>query len=131
MPATLHNVQRPVNRDVAPGALHPRSVRSEDGMMNLAKIRHARGLSQRDLGEMIGKNASTITRAEKMHRSAKMETYVACADALGVTLADLFSDNLSLAERALLETYRALPPDRQQQLAAMLDLVSAPPPPRD
>ena len=58
MTVTLHNVQRTVNRDIALCALHPRSVRSEDGRMNLAKIRHERGLSQRDLGEMIGKIAA-------------------------------------------------------------------------
>lgn len=40
MPAILHNVQRTVNRAVAPSALHPLSIRGEDGRMNLAKIRH-------------------------------------------------------------------------------------------
>lgn len=62
MTVTLHNVQRTVNRDIALCALHPRSVRSEDGRMNLAKIRHARGLSQRDLGEMIWRESSASCR---------------------------------------------------------------------
>ena len=49
--------------------------------MNLAAIRHMRGLSQRALGEMIGKDAAAINRAESMHRSATLLTYQKCADA--------------------------------------------------
>ena len=58
-------------------------ARADTTGMNLAKIRTSRGLSQKALGEMIGMDAATIQRAETMHSSAKLTTYVACADALG------------------------------------------------
>lgn len=66
--------------------------------MRLAEIRKARGLTQEHLAEMIGKHASTIQRAEVMHPSAKLETYLACADALKISVADLFVDDLSAAD---------------------------------
>lgn len=61
--------------------------------MNLTGIRRERGLTQRALGELIGIDAATINRAEKMDQTAKLATYIRCADALGVTLADLFADD--------------------------------------
>src|SRR5574343_1788270 len=61
-------------------------------LMNLRRIREARGLKQEHLAEMIGVNTSTISRAESMHPSAKLETYQKCAEALNLKLSDLFTD---------------------------------------
>lgn len=94
--------------------------------MRLAQIRNERGLSQKALGEMIGKDASTIQRAETMHHSAKLATYAACAKALKVTLADIFSDDLSPVERHVLETFRAAPPEARERLAQLLELAATP-----
>lgn len=94
--------------------------------MNLAKIRTARGLSQKALGEMIGMDAATIQRAETMHRSAKLTTYVACADALGVTLADLFSEGLSPVERRIIDAFRGMSEQQRDRTAELLGLLSAP-----
>lgn len=93
--------------------------------MNLAAIRRMRGLSQRALGEMIGKDAATINRAEAMHRSATLLTYQKCAEALGVTLADLFTDERSAIEAELVRVFRRIPEDRYQELLGLLRLAES------
>lgn len=125
----LHIVQFMVKQNVAYHAL-PRARKAEDTLpMNLAKIRAARGLSQKDLGEMIGKTASTIQRAEVMSKTAKLETYVESAKALNVPLAALFLDDLTPDEVRLIEAFRAKPEAQRERMVELLDLVTAPPPP--
>ena len=99
--------------------------------MNLASIRNARGLSQRDLAEMIDMDQATIQRAEKAHPSAKLATYQLCADALGVTLADIFSDERTLLEVRLIDAYRKIPEKKRDRVLAILDLVREEDPERD
>lgn len=129
MAGSLHNTQRTVKRGAACHALPPRPAQEEDGAMNLTKIRKQRDLSQRALADMIGMDAATVNRAEKMHPSAKLATYTACAEALGVTLADLFSDEMPPPERALIEAYRALSPEGRRHVLALVEMVSAQPAP--
>lgn len=93
--------------------------------MNLTRIREAKGLTQRALGDLVGVDASTINRAEKMHSSAKLHTYVMCAEALGVSLADLFADDRSALEAELVAAFRKIPPARHAELLAMLRLARA------
>lgn len=93
--------------------------------MNLTRLRKARGLSLDALGEMIGKDASTVQRAEKMHQSAKLETYKLCAEALDVTLADIFSDELSPVERALVKAFRNTPEERRGIWGELAKLAKA------
>jgi transcriptional regulator with XRE-family HTH domain len=93
--------------------------------MNLARIRSAKGLSQRDLAEMLGVNQSTIQRAEKMHPSAKLETYQKCAEALGCELSDIFADDRAPAEIALVTAFRNVPEANRAKVFAILDLVRA------
>ena len=66
---------------------------------------------------------STIQRAEIMHHTAKLETYSKCAAALGVTLADLFCDDRTAAETAIIAAIRGLPDDRRDILLGMLKVV--------
>lgn len=127
MPRPLHNVQRPVNRIIAHSALPQFQRRWDDVLMNLTRIRKARGLSQKALGEMIGMDAATVNRAEKMHPSAKLATYVACAKALGVTLEDIFGPDLSDIEAKIIEAFRSMPEAKRQQVAGLLDLIEAQP----
>lgn len=104
----------------------PASARKgQTGGMNLTRIREARGLSQRALADMIGMDAATVNRAEKMHHSAKLATYIMCAEALGVTLADIFGDDRSAIEAELVKAFRQVPPERHDELLAMLRLVRA------
>lgn len=91
--------------------------------MNLARIRSARGLSQRDLADMLGVNQSTIQRAEKMHPSAKLDTYQRCAELLECELSDIFSDERAPVELALLSAFRKIPEAKQAEVLAILDMV--------
>ena len=84
--------------------------------MNLARIRQSRKLSQRDLADMIGMDPATVQRAETEHPSAKLATYKLCAEALGVPLAALFSDQLTDDEIQALQMYRAVPAERRHVL---------------
>lgn len=91
--------------------------------MNLARIRKAQGLSLADLGEMIGKDPSTVHRAEKMDKTAKLETYQLCAKALGVTLEALFCSDLEPIERELVAAFRAVKEDQRSVFVGLIALA--------
>lgn len=91
--------------------------------MNLARIRELRGLTQRDLAEMIGMNAATIQRAEVGAPSAKLETYKKCAAALNVSLSDIFCDDMTVIERELIAVFRRIPTAKHEQLLGLLQLA--------
>ncbi len=74
---------------------------------------------------MIGKDASTVQRAEKMHSSAKLETYQLCATALGVSLSDIFSDDLTVIERELIKAFRAFPADQRGGFVGLIEMAKA------
>jgi transcriptional regulator with XRE-family HTH domain len=95
-------------------------------IMNLTKLRKSRGLSQKALADMIGMDAATVNRAEKMHPSAKLATYVACADALGVTVEEIFGNDIEPMEAKIIEAFRLMSPARKQRVAELLDLIEAP-----
>ncbi len=95
----------------------------QNAAMNLAKIRNSRKLSQRALGEMVGMDAATIQRAEVMHPTAKLATYKKCAEALGVTLPDLFVEDQTPVEAELLRIFRSIPEDRHDEILAIIRLV--------
>lgn len=119
----LHNVHHGASGDVAHGAIAAESGLGHGAPMNLARIRSLRNLSQRDLADMIGMDAATVQRAETCHKSAKLTTYRACAKALGVTLADIFSDDRSAIEQELLDTFRKIPESRHGELLRLLALA--------
>lgn len=93
--------------------------------MNLARIRKARGLSQSDLADMIGKDTATISRAESMSKTAKLETYQLCADALDVTLSDIFCEDIAPIERELLAAFRAFPEAQRGPFVGLIDMAKA------
>jgi transcriptional regulator with XRE-family HTH domain len=92
--------------------------------MNLPRIRKARGLSQSDLAEMIGMDTATVSRAENMKKSVKLETYQLCAMALGITLADIFCETMEPVERELIAAYRASP-DSHRAFEGLVDMAKA------
>ena len=96
--------------------------------MNLRAIRQAKGLRLTDLADMIGTDVSTVSRAENMHKSAMLATYIKCAEALGVTLADLFSDDRTALEQSLISAFRRVPTDKHAMLFDLLKLAEAQPP---
>lgn len=78
---------------------------------------------------MLGIDKSTISRAENAHSSAMLNTYQRCADALGVTLSEIFCDELTPDEAELLRVFRAIPRENHAQIIGLLRLsqVTAPP----
>ncbi len=115
----MHKVHNSVNQNYAHGAFARIMRAAHYCGMNLATYRKAKGLSQEQLAELIGVNQSTIQRAETMHASAKLETYAKAAEALGVTLADLFSDDRSSEEALLVIAFRSSDQSRKQILSAL------------
>lgn len=93
--------------------------------MKLTHFRNARGLSQRELAAMIGMDAATVNRAEKMSPSTKLATYVKCAEALGVSLSDIFCENRSAIEADLLAAFRQIPTERHQELLGLIRLAAS------
>ena len=91
--------------------------------MNLARIRKARNLTQPDLADMIGLDQAQVQRAEAMKPTAKLQTYIKCADALGVSLADIFADGGGAMDRELLALFHRIPADRRQEAIALLRVV--------
>jgi len=95
--------------------------------MNLRAIRKARGLSQQQLADMVGVTQPTIVRAETMDDGAMLRTYIKCADALGVTLADIFADDRSALEQTLIGAFRRVPVEKHPMLFDLLKLAEAQP----
>jgi transcriptional regulator with XRE-family HTH domain len=88
--------------------------------MRLAEIRKRRGLTQVQLAEMSGVEQATISRIERGSDAVTVRGLRQIADALHVSVADLFLEDRDAAENALIKAFRALPPDRQ---AGWLDLA--------
>lgn len=98
-----------------------------DAHMNIARFRKSRNLSQRDLAEMVGCDQSTIHRAETMHSSAKMATYLDYASALDMELWELFSEDVTPEDLELLRIFRAVPKSKHDQLLALVRLAKEDP----
>lgn len=124
MADSLHYMQRVVKTDVAHRAFVTASRTLHYVHMQLANIRKQQNLSLKDLGEMVGLDASTIQRAETMHHSAKLATYKLCASALGVDLTDLFSDDRTAQELAILRVFRQARPEQRERMVQMLELAT-------
>ncbi|MDJ0628546.1 MAG: helix-turn-helix transcriptional regulator [Rhodobacter sp.] len=92
-------------------------------MNNLAQFRDLKGWSQKDLADIVGLNQSTIQRAETEHPSAKLATYKKCADVLGVSLCDIFCEQRSDLEAAVLKILSEIPSERHQEVLALFQLA--------
>lgn len=81
--------------------------------MQMAKIRKQRGLSQAELADAIGVEQPTVSRLEREDEGATLRLYKAAAQALGISLAELFADEREMAELSLIQAFRGLSPERQ------------------
>lgn len=100
-------------------------------MSNIARIRSIRDLSQAELGEMVGVKQPHISRIERGDEGPPLALFRSIADALGVTLCDLFADERTSAETLLLDVFRKLPPDRQKGWLDMANLALSETPPKE
>lgn len=125
----MHDMNIHDKHDYAPSgfAIACRAAHSRPAM-NIARIRKARGLNQTELAEMAGVSQATISRAEKGEDGATLGNLKAIAAALRVHLSDLFQDDRTAAEQAVIETYRSLPAERQKGWQDVLRLAASDPP---
>jgi transcriptional regulator with XRE-family HTH domain len=127
MAQKLHNMQLSVKPKIAHHAIEICNPLAHHANMHLKQIRKARGLTQGDLADMLGVDTSTIQRAEVMHPSAKLATYINAAQALNVTLPDLFVPYRTDVETAVIEILRRLSAADQARALAMLELAESRP----
>lgn len=64
----------------------------------LMRLRNERGLSQQQLGDLVGKDATTVTRHESGQRAMKPEQMMAYAEALDVDAGVFLSDQPTMAD---------------------------------
>jgi len=88
-------------------------------MTNIAHYRKLRGLKQAQLAELVDVTQPHMSRIENGDDGPPLRLFKSIAAALGVSLADLFSDAMTAAELGLLDAYRhAQPKERRIILAA-------------
>lgn len=123
--AMMHHEHQTVKRFDARGAFAFDMRRAHHPRMSMKQIRVARGLSQRDLADLVGVDQSTIQRAEAMKDGARMEVYRMVAQVLNVEIADLFTDARSPEELQILEGFRLAGARERQMMIAMASAVKA------
>lgn len=105
-----------------PDVFAPKSRKRYPAYMLAKEIRKQRGLTQVELADMVGIEQAHISRFENGSGGVTLNVAKKIADALCVSVADLFQDDRSAAEQMLIEAFRALPPDRRQ---GWLDMARA------
>ena len=70
---------------------------------NIRKYRKKRGLTQGQLGDIIGVKNNTISQYEKGRNSPEQNMIYAIANALGVNVGDLFPDTTTSPEESYIK----------------------------
>ena len=94
-------------------------------MTSIKLLRKVRGISQAKLSEMTGLAQPYISQVEKGDDGITLRSLRLIAQALDVPLYQLFVDDTTAAEMALIEVYRSLPDDRKQGWRDMAMMVKA------
>jgi transcriptional regulator with XRE-family HTH domain len=94
----------------------------------LKKLRDDRGMSMYRLTQMTGVSGHHIKGIEQGTRQPTIETLNKLVNALGSSLADIFSDDdnsvrLAEDERRLIENYRMVSEEKKSALLNMSDLL--------
>jgi transcriptional regulator with XRE-family HTH domain len=94
----------------------------------LKKLRDDRGMSMYRLTQMTGVSGHHIKGIEQGTRQPTIETLNKLVNALGSSLADIFSDDdnsvrLAEDERRLIENYRIVSEEKKSALLNMSDLL--------
>lgn len=94
-------------------------------MTNIAHYRKLRGMSQGDLAQMVGVSQPHISRAEKGDDGPPLRLFREIAEALGVSLADLFSDRQDQTTLMLADSFRRSDDRHRKLILAMVQQVEA------
>lgn len=98
---------------------------------NIRQIRKARGLTQKQLADMIDVSESIISQYENGRKSPSNETLLKLGEALDCSVSDILDDRkalnfaLSTLERDLIQKYRALDERGRRVVEAVIDAQSA------
>ena len=98
---------------------------------NIRQIRKARGLTQKQLADMIDVSESIISQYENERKSPSNETLLKLGEALDCSVSDILDDRkafdfaLSTLERDLIQKYRALDERGRKVVDAVIDAQSA------
>lgn len=98
-------------------------------MNNVAHYRKLRGLTQVELAEMIGFTQPHVSRIERGDDGISIKMFALIADALNVTLSDLFAERMASAEAELIKAFRSVPPRIQKSWIEMARAASEADPP--
>lgn len=95
----------------------------------IREFRKRAGLSQGELGKLVGLHQTMVGNIENGKRSLTLEWARRFAKTFGCTVADLLSDTdnptrLADDEAGLLETYRAAPDDQKANIARVAESLS-------
>ena len=97
---------------------------------NIRQIRKARGLTQKQLADMIDVSESIISQYENERKSPSNETLLKLGEALDCSVSDILDDRkalnfaLSTLERDLILKYRALDERGRKVVDAVIDAQS-------
>ena len=98
---------------------------------NIRQIRKARGLTQKQLADIIDVSESIISQYENGRKSPSNETLLKLGEALDCSVSDILDDRkalnfaLSTLERDLIQKYRALDERGRRVVEAVIDAQSA------
>lgn len=101
---------------------------TEYALMNIERLRNARGLNQDDLAEMADIKQSTISKIENGFDGVTLRVLKRIAIALEVEVRDLFDDERTAAEQSLIAAFRNLSPARQQGWLDLAETLTLPDP---
>lgn len=99
--------------------------------MNLRKIRRARGLTAKELGEKVGKTESAICMYETGKREPSYETLLMIAEVLDCSVGDIIGEKaledlgFTALERVIIQKYRTLDEYGKRAVEAVLDVEAS------
>ncbi|SEL23968.1 helix-turn-helix domain-containing protein [Pacificibacter marinus] len=94
-------------------------------MTNIAYYRKLRGLSQEDLAQKIGVKQPHISRIENGDDGPPLRLFMDIADALDVSLADLFSEEMTKAALMVVDAFRSGSDETRRLMSAMAKEVES------
>lgn len=95
--------------------------------MNIRQIRLARGMTQKQLAELVDVSESMISQYESGKKSPSNETLLKLGEALDCSVSDILDDRkafdfaLSTLERDLIQKYRAMDERGRRVVEAVID----------
>ena len=92
--------------------------------LRIKTAREAKGLTQENLAALVDLSSTHISVIERVMKTVRLDTFVAIANALGVSadtlLVDVVTHSVNGLANGLPEAIRTLPPDEQKRVMKAL-----------